>query len=188
MGATKRSSPGRKSDSPGHKSKKAAKTAMTENKKSSKRWSPEHVEYLLEKRLKQMPFREIATLIGRSELSCRLKVCNEKKRQEKEAAATESRMQANAAQAATHYNTQPVQPRQLLPKLETAPGLDMLAEAAAMNPDVARNADVAMNASNFWRVIMGRRVCERCHTDNCACVEAVRYQVVEASAESWGAH
>ncbi|KAK5713339.1 hypothetical protein LTR17_017649 [Elasticomyces elasticus] len=146
MAATKRS-PGRKSNSPGHKSKKAAKTAETENKKSSKRWSPEHVEYLLNKRLSQMPFREIATDIGRSELSCRLKVCNEKKRREKEAAATESRMQANAAQAATHYNTQPVQPRQLLPRPE-APGLNMLADAAEMN------ADVAMNASSYWRVIM----------------------------------
>ncbi|KAK5715195.1 hypothetical protein LTR17_016944 [Elasticomyces elasticus] len=143
MGNTKRSSPGRKSNSPGHKSKKAAKTAMTENKKSSKRWSPEHVEDLRKWRLGQMPYHEIATLLGRSELSCRLKVCNEKKRQEKEAAATESRMQANAAQAATHHHTQPVQPRQLLPKPEAAPGLDMLAEAAmnahvaAMNPFLA---------------------------------------------------
>ncbi|KAK3650889.1 hypothetical protein LTR56_005940 [Elasticomyces elasticus] len=143
MGATKRSSPGRKSNSPGHKSKKAGKTAMTENKKSSKRWSAEDVKDLLEKRLGQMPYHEIATRIGRTEISCRLKIHTEKKKQEKEAAATESRMQANAAQAAAHYNTQPVQPRQLLPKPEAHPGLDMLAEAAmnahvaAMNPFLA---------------------------------------------------
>ncbi|KAK3647747.1 hypothetical protein LTR56_007976 [Elasticomyces elasticus] len=129
MGATKRSSPGRKSNSPGYKSKKAGKAAETENKKSSKRWSPEHVEFLLKMRVGAMPYKEIATIIGRSALSCRLKVLNEKKRQ-----ATET----NAAPTATHYHTQPVQ-RQLLPRPEAA-GLNMLADAAA----------------TFWDVVMKR--------------------------------
>ncbi|KAK5722771.1 hypothetical protein LTR15_006004 [Elasticomyces elasticus] len=134
MGATKRSSPGRESNSPGHKSTKAAKTAKTaktENKKSSKRWSVEHVEYLLRMRKGTMPYHEIATIIDRSELSCRLKVYTEKKKTKA--------METNAAQAAPRYHPQPPQPRQLLPRPEAA-GLDMLADAAA----------------TFWDVVMKR--------------------------------